>query len=81
MLPPPADGFLDTTALRAGAPRYPVLGMHIRDAYRGRRLSTGRRPARRLLPGTRGLLAGIFVAVGAFQTAGTRQCPINGLLG
>ena len=25
--------------------------------------------------------AGIFVAAGAFQTARTRQCPINGLLG
>src|SRR5881397_519335 len=28
-----------------------------------------------------GLLAGIFVAVGAFQTARTRQCPVNGLMG
>src|SRR6266446_1020631 len=27
-----------------------------------------------------GLLAGIFVAVGAFQTARTRQCPVNGLM-
>ncbi len=28
-----------------------------------------------------GLIAGVVVAVGAFQTARTRQCPINGLLG
>jgi hypothetical protein len=27
------------------------------------------------------LLAGVFVAVGAFQTARTRMCPINALLG
>src|SRR3989449_9102399 len=162
MLPPPAGGFLDTTALRAGAPPDPVLAMHIRDAYRGRRLSSGgatmaqprinvgpldaraRQVAGALaivggltaldgffqalgfltwivcaammyvgiilamggfkdgtavfgfpllilsvldawLPlvhkGYWGLLGGIFVAAGAFQTARTRQCPINGLLG
>ena len=28
-----------------------------------------------------GLIAGFVVALGAFQTARTRQCPINGLLG
>ena len=28
-----------------------------------------------------GLIAGVVVAIGAFQTARTRVCPINGLLG
>ena len=28
-----------------------------------------------------GLIAGVFVAAGAFQTARTRVCPINSLLG
>jgi hypothetical protein len=28
-----------------------------------------------------GLIAGIVVAIGAFQTARTRVCPINALLG
>src|SRR3989441_9682448 len=162
MLPPPAGGFLDTTALRAGAPPYPVLAMHIRDAYRGRRLSSGgatmAQPRINVGPldararqvagalaivggltaldgffqalgfltwivcaammyvgilfamggfkdgtaasgypllilsapdasrptvhqGYWGLIAGAVVAIGAFQTARTRQCPINGLLG
>src|SRR6266487_2781926 len=60
MLPPPAEGFLDTTALPAGAPPYPVLGMHIRDAYMRKETlqrrchygagSDQRRPARRARP-------------------------------
>jgi hypothetical protein len=28
-----------------------------------------------------GLIGGVFVAVGAFQTARTRVCPVNALLG
>ena len=59
-------GFKDGTAVFG----FPLLILSVLDAW---------------LPmvhkGYWGLLAGIFVAVGAFQTARTRQCPINGLLG
>src|SRR2546430_16674880 len=50
--------------------RVPLLNLSLRDAW---------------LPmvhkGSWGLIAGIFVAVGAFQTARTRQCPVNGVMG
>lgn len=59
-------GFKDGTA----AFGFPLLILSVLDAW---------------LPlvhkGYWGLIAGIFVAVGAFQTARTRVCPINGLLG
>ena len=59
-------GFKDGTA----AFGYPLLLLSILDAW---------------LPlihkGYWGLIAGVFVALGAFQTARTRQCPINSLLG
>src|ERR1051326_6424699 len=59
-------GFKDGTA----AFGYPLLILSVLDAW---------------LPlvhkGYWGLIAGLFVAIGAFQTARTRVCPINGLLG
>ena len=59
-------GFKDGTAVFG----FPLLILSVLDAW---------------LPlvhkGYWGLLGGIFVAAGAFQTARTRQCPINGLLG
>ncbi|HYS60841.1 MAG TPA: hypothetical protein VEM27_09640, partial [Gemmatimonadales bacterium] len=59
-------GFKDGTAVFG----FPLLILSVLDAW---------------LPlihkGYWGLLAGIFVAVGAFQTARTRQCPVNGLMG
>src|SRR6266571_9039281 len=59
-------GFKDGTAVFG----FPLLILSVLDAW---------------LPivhkGYWGLLAGLFVAAGAFQTARTRQCPINGLLG
>src|SRR3982074_713899 len=59
-------GFKDGTA----AFGYPLLILSVLDAW---------------LPivhkGYWGLIAGAVVAIGAFQTARTRQCPINGLLG
>src|SRR5256886_15442954 len=59
-------GFKDGTAVFG----YPLLALSVLDAW---------------LPlvhkGYWGLIAGLFVAVGAFQTARTRVCPINGLLG
>ena len=59
-------GFKDGTA----AFGYPLLILSVLDAW---------------LPivhkGYWGLIAGVVVAVGAFQTARTRQCPINGMLG
>ena len=59
-------GFKDGTA----AFGYPLLILAVLDAW---------------LPmvhkGYWGLVAGIFVAAGAFQTARTRNCPINALLG
>jgi uncharacterized membrane protein HdeD (DUF308 family) len=59
-------GFKDGTA----AFGYPLLILAVLDAW---------------LPivhkGYWGLIAGAVVAIGAFQTARTRQCPINGLMG
>ncbi len=59
-------GFKDGTA----AFGYPLLILSILDAW---------------LPlihkGYWGLIAGLFVAAGAFQTARTRFCPINSLFG
>jgi len=59
-------GFKDGTA----AFGYPLLILSVLDAW---------------LPivhkGYWGLIAGVVVAIGAFQTARTRQCPINGMLG
>ena len=59
-------GFKDGTA----AFGFPLLALSILDAW---------------LPlahkGYWGLIAGVFVAAGAFQTARTRFCPINSLLG
>jgi len=59
-------GFKDGTALFG----YPLLILSVLDAW---------------LPlvhkGYWGLIAGVFVAVGAFQTARTRVCPVNALLG
>lgn len=59
-------GFKDGTA----AFGYPLLILAVLDAW---------------LPlvhkGYWGLIAGVFVAVGAFQTARTRNCPVNTLLG
>jgi uncharacterized membrane protein HdeD (DUF308 family) len=59
-------GFKDGTAVFG----YPLLLLSILDAW---------------LPlvhkGYWGLIAGLFVAAGAFQTARTRNCPINSLLG
>ena len=59
-------GFKDGTA----AFGYPLLILSVLDAW---------------LPlvhkGYWGLIAGIVVAAGAFQTARTRMCPINALLG
>jgi hypothetical protein len=59
-------GFKDGTA----AFGYPLLILSVLDAW---------------LPivhkGYWGLIGGVVVAVGAFQTARTRQCPINDLLG
>ena len=59
-------GFKDGTA----AFGYPLLILSVLDAW---------------LPlihkGYWGLIGGIIVAVGAFQTARTRVCPINALLG
>ena len=49
---------------------YPVLILSVLDAW----LPTVHK-------GYWGLIAGVVVAIGAFQTARTRQCPINGLLG
>src|SRR5438876_9306937 len=156
-LPPPAGGFLDTTALTARAPPYPVPAMHVEEgassggaAMAQPRINVGPLDARARqiagvlaivggltaldgffqalgfltwivcatmmyvgilfalggfkdgtaafgypllilsvldawLPivhkGYWGLIAGVVVAIGAFQTARTRQCPINGLLG
>jgi hypothetical protein len=59
-------GFKDGTA----AFGYPLLILSVLDAW---------------LPlvhkGYWGLIAGLFVAIGAFQTARTRVCPINALMG
>jgi hypothetical protein len=59
-------GFRDGTAVFG----YPLLILAVLDGW---------------LPlvhkGYWGLLAGVFVAVGAFQTARTRTCPMNALLG
>jgi hypothetical protein len=59
-------GFRDGTA----AFGYPLLILSVLDAW---------------LPlmhkGYWGLIAGAFVALGAFQTARTRMCPVNTLLG
>src|SRR5690348_17993399 len=59
-------GFKDGTAQFG----YPLLILSVLDAW---------------LPlvhkGYWGLIAGAFVALGAFQTARTRVCPINSLLG
>jgi hypothetical protein len=59
-------GFKDGTA----AFGYPLLILAVLDAW---------------LPlvhkGYWGLIGGVFVAVGAFQTARTRSCPVNTLLG
>ncbi|HZI23339.1 MAG TPA: YgaP-like transmembrane domain [Gemmatimonadales bacterium] len=59
-------GFKDGTA----AFGFPLLILSVLDAW---------------LPlvhkGYWGLIAGVFVAAGAFQTARTRVCPINSLLG
>jgi hypothetical protein len=59
-------GFKDGTA----AFGFPLLSLSVLDAW---------------LPlihkGYWGLIAGIVVAIGAFQTARTRVCPINALLG
>jgi len=59
-------GFKDGTAQFG----YPLLILSVLDAW---------------LPmvhkGYWGLIGGAFVALGAFQTARTRVCPINGLLG
>jgi hypothetical protein len=59
-------GFKDGTA----AFGYPLLILSVLDAW---------------LPlvhkGYWGLIAGLFVAIGAFQTARTRMCPINSLMG
>jgi hypothetical protein len=59
-------GFKDGTAVFG----YPLLILSVLDAW---------------LPlihkGYWGLIAGAFVALGAFQTARTRVCPINGLMG
>src|SRR6266705_7046035 len=59
-------GFKDGTAQFG----YPLLILAVLDAW---------------LPlvhkGYWGLIAGVVVAIGAFQTARTRVCPINGLLG
>ncbi len=59
-------GFRDGTA----AFGYPLLILAVLDAW---------------LPlvhkGYWGLIAGVIVAVGAFQTARTRVCPVNALLG
>ena len=59
-------GFKDGTA----AFGYPLLILAVLDAW---------------LPlvhkGYWGLIGGVFVAVGAFQTARTRKCPVNTLLG
>ena len=59
-------GFKDGTA----AFGYPLLILAVLDAW---------------LPlvhkGYWGLIGGVFVAVGAFQTARTRMCPVNTLLG
>jgi hypothetical protein len=59
-------GFKDGTAVFG----YPLLILSVLDAW---------------LPlvhkGYWGLIAGVVVAVGAFQTARTRTCPINALLG
>src|SRR2546422_3963177 len=59
-------GFKDGTA----AFGYPLLILSVLDAW----LPTVHK-------GYWGLIAGVVVAIGAFQTARTRQCPINGLLG
>ena len=59
-------GFKDGTAPFG----YPLLVLSVLDAW---------------LPlvhkGYWGLIAGVLVAVGAFQTAQTRVCPVNALLG
>ena len=59
-------GFKDGTAVFG----YPLLILSVLDAW---------------LPlihkGYWGLIAGVFVALGAFQTARTRICPINSLMG
>jgi hypothetical protein len=59
-------GFKDGTAVFG----YPLLILAVLDAW---------------LPlihkGYWGLIAGVFVALGAFQTARTRVCPINSLMG
>ena len=59
-------GFKDGTAVFG----YPLLILSVLDAW---------------LPlihkGYWGLIAGVFVALGAFQTARTRMCPINSLMG
>jgi hypothetical protein len=59
-------GFKDGTAVFG----YPLLILSVLDAW---------------LPlihkGYWGLIAGAFVALGAFQTARTRVCPINSLMG
>src|SRR5437764_6589695 len=59
-------GFKDGTAQFG----HPLLSLSVLDAW---------------LPlvhkGYWGLIAGLFVAIGALQTARTRVCPINGLLG
>ena len=59
-------GFRDGTATFG----YPLLILAVLDAW---------------LPlmhkGYWGLIAGVVVAVGAFQTARTRMCPVNALLG
>lgn len=59
-------GFKDGTAVFG----YPLLILSVLDAW---------------LPlihkGYWGLIAGVFVALGAFQTARTRVCPINSLMG
>jgi hypothetical protein len=59
-------GFKDGTA----AFGYPLLILSVVDGW----LPTVHK-------GYWGLIAGAVVAVGAFQTARTRQCPVNGLLG
>ena len=59
-------GFKDGTAVFG----YPLLILSVLDGW---------------LPlihkGYWGLIAGLFVAIGAFQTARTRVCPINTLMG
>src|SRR5437016_4899681 len=77
-LPPPAGGFLDTTALTARAPPYPVPAMHIEEgassggaAMAQPRINVGPLDARaRQVAGVLAIVGGLTALDGFFQALG-----------